>query len=174
MGKRNVVTGRQSAAIEGEHVVFMLGMRINRLRAVRRWLAVILAMGRMQRELAQDPEIGLLGGSQLWGPGWRQFTVIQYWRGFEELKAYAADPQHAHRPAWRAFNERARASGGAVGVWHETYLVGPGRQESVYVDMPPTLLGRATGVVPIARRGERAAERLGRGPAAEPSSTLPV
>jgi hypothetical protein len=30
----------------------------------------------------------------------------------------------------------------------------------VYVDMPPFGLGRATGVIPVGRRGERAADRL--------------
>ena len=47
----------------------------------------------------------------------------------------------------------------AVGIWHETYLVE--RAESIYSGMPVSGLAAATSSVPVARRGERAAERLG-------------
>jgi hypothetical protein len=65
-----------------------------------------------------------------------------------------------HRPAWAAFNARARKAAGAVGVWHETFAVPAGGHESIYVAMPPTGLAAATGVVPVARRGESARERM--------------
>jgi hypothetical protein len=40
------------------------------------------------------------------------------------------------------------ASNGDVGTWHETYRVRPGDMESIYNNMPPFGLGRATREVP--------------------------
>ena len=46
----------------------------------------------------------------------------------------------------------AIGTSGDVGIWHETYLVGEGRHESVYVNMPPFGLGRAGQLVPAKGR----------------------
>lgn len=78
----------------------------------------------------------------------------------ERLLAYAHQQDKEHRPAWTAFNRRARAGKGHVGIWHETFIVPAGSYESVYVDMPAYGLGAATGVVPVGRRGDTAAQRL--------------
>jgi hypothetical protein len=80
--------------------------------------------------------------------------------GLEDIYRYARAPEHEHRPAWQAFNARAREAGSAVGIWHETYAVPAGGHESVYVAVPPMDLARATSVVPVARRGQTARERL--------------
>ncbi len=47
---------RQAGEIEGDFVVFMIGMRINILWKVGTWLPVVRAMPRMLRELARHPE----------------------------------------------------------------------------------------------------------------------
>jgi hypothetical protein len=139
--------------------VFLVGMRINALRRPRAWLPVMRAMGPMIAELVRRPELGLLGARSAWSG--RTFTVITYWRSFEHLEAYARSADHAHRPAWTAFYRRARASGGAVGLYHETYGARPGTVESLYVDMPPGFgLGGAVGSVPIPSRLEGARDRL--------------
>jgi hypothetical protein len=83
---------------------------------------------------------------------------VQYWNSPEKLYHYASDLTAAHRPAWAAFNRRAREAPGAVGIWHETYLVEAA--ESIYSGMPVSGLAAATSSVPVARRGETAAERL--------------
>jgi hypothetical protein len=124
-------------------VVFLIGARVNRLRAVRSWWPVIAAMPRMLQELQREPALGLLGvTSCVQGRG---ALAVQYWRDLESLLAYAHATDHAHRPAWREFNRRARDARGAVGIWHETFVVPPGAHESVYVDMPaqglPLVLG---------------------------------
>ena len=67
-------------------------------------------------------------------------------------------PEARHRPAWTAFNRRARRVPGAVGVWHETYQVA--RAESVYVDLPVQGLAAATGARQVTSRLDRAAARL--------------
>ncbi|WP_346779682.1 DUF4188 domain-containing protein [Streptomyces sp. S3(2020)] len=56
---------------------------------------------------------------------------------------------------------RAHAGNGHVGICHETFIVPAGSYESVYVDMPAYGLAAATGVVPVGRRGDTAAQRLG-------------
>jgi hypothetical protein len=142
----------------------VIGMRINKLRAVRSWLPVLMAMPRMLKELSQDPAGGLLGFRvQLGGP--RDFSVVQYWESQEALFAYASAPDKEHRPAWSAYNRRVRKSGPDVGVWHETYAVPAGRYESVYVNMPRHGLGAAYGTEPVGRRGESAAQRMAPHPA---------
>jgi hypothetical protein len=116
------------AVIDGDFVVFLIGMRINRPWKVHRWLPVYRAMGRMLRELS--PEQGLLGWERgrLGGP-----IVVQYWRSRADLDAFARGALHV--PAAREFNRRVRASGD-VGVWHETYEVRAGAYESAYLNVP--------------------------------------
>ena len=158
-----VTEGRTTADVregDGEVVVFLIGMRINRFRAVRSWLPALLAMPRMLRELGADPSAGLLGARPAMG-GPRDFGVVQFWRSTEHLFSYATAPGREHRPAWAAFNRRVRKSRGSVGVWHETYRVPRGSFESVYVDMPPHGLAAAYGQAPVETRGNTARERLG-------------
>ncbi|GAA1826239.1 DUF4188 domain-containing protein [Microlunatus capsulatus] len=151
-----IVPSRMTHDHEGELVVFLIGMRFNKPWRPDLWLPVFAAMPKMLAELSRDRESGLLGFRVLLGSGGP--TVVQYWSSAEKLYAYAAQPDAEHRPAWSAFNRRARAVPGAVGIWHETYVVE--RAESVYVATPPMGLAAATGSVPVGRRGETAAERL--------------
>ncbi|MGW3245953.1 DUF4188 domain-containing protein [Streptomyces sp. NPDC001070] len=155
----HVIPGRNTAAVEGGVVVFLLGMRINRLWALSSWLPVFKAMPRMLRELSRDEDSGFLGYRLLFG-GPRVICVLQYWASKEQLFSYASQQDKQHRPAWAAFNRRARAGKGRVGIWHETYAVRAGSYESVYVDMPAFGLGAVAGVVPVGRRGETAVQRL--------------
>ena len=56
-----VIADRLTAQFEGEVVVFLIGMRINRVWKIHKWLPVALAMPRMLRELKAAPDSGLLG-----------------------------------------------------------------------------------------------------------------
>ncbi|MBI0296544.1 DUF4188 domain-containing protein [Streptomyces sp. PRKS01-29] len=152
--------GRMTAEAEGEVTVFLIGMRINRFRALRSWLPVFRAMPRMLRELSRDEGSGLLGYQLLFGPP-RVIYVVQYWDSHERLLEYAVARDKEHRTAWAAFNRRLREGRDKVGFWHETYVVPAGAHEALYINMPAFGLGKATGVVPVGRRGERAADRLG-------------
>ena len=151
--------GRTTARSQGGVTVFLIGMRINRFRAVRSWWPTLLAMPRMLKELSTLEDSGLLGYRMLLG-GPRLVYVVQYWESKEKLFAYASARDGEHRPAWAAFNQRMRQGRDRVGFWHETYVVPAGSHESVYVNMPDFGLGAATGVVPVGTRGERAEERL--------------
>ena len=153
-----VITGRQTATVDDDVVVFLIGMRINRLRRVRSWLPAFRAMPQMLRELAADPSLGLLGVHSFWMG--RTILAVQYWRSFEDLQRFARSRDHAHLPAWREFNRLVRDNGD-VGIFHETYRVGPGRAESLYANMPPFGMGAAVGAVPVAVRGQSADRRMG-------------
>lgn len=152
--------GRMTDGHEGPLVVFLIGMRVNAWWRVRTWWPVFTAMPPMIRELSEERERGLLGYESLMGRNGP--VLVQYWRGVDELLAYARDSEAAHRPAWRAYNERARAAVGVVGIWHETYRVDAGAHESIYVGMPPVGLGAVSSLVPVARRGDSAGRRLGK------------
>jgi hypothetical protein len=149
-----VIPERMSAEIDGDFVVFAIGMRINKPWKVHKWLPTFLAMPRMLKELQARPESGFLGsisGGTL---------IVQYWRSFDHLEAYARSQDHEHWPAWVSFNKRMRASRGDVGIWHETYLVRAGQYETVYSGMPPWGLGKAGTLVPAAGRKESARGRV--------------
>src|SRR6266511_4108160 len=145
-----VLEGRRTASYDGDMVVFLIGMRVNKLRALRRWWPVFMAMGPMLRELSKDPDSGLLAYRVL--PGWRGATLIQYWESAEKLQAFANDKERTHRPAWLRFFKDAY-SGGSVGVWHETYVVPAAARETVYVNMPLLGLAEIAGADPVSRRG---------------------
>jgi len=150
---------RMTAELQGDFVVFRIGMRINALWKVHRWLPVFRAMPKMLAELEADPESGLLAADTKLGI--RNHEVVQYWRSFEDLRSYALDPEAEHAPAMRWANELMRESD-AVGIWHETYLVEAGAYETVYDTVPPTGLARAGELLPAKGSRQTAAGRLGR------------
>jgi hypothetical protein len=148
------VDQRLTAILEGDFVVLLIGMRINRPWKVRHWLPVLLAMRRMLRELAARPESGFLGHTFGWP------VIVQYWRSFEHLEAYARGRDGRHWPAWVAFNRRTGRQRGAVGIWHETYRVRAGEYEAIYSGMPAHGLGRVGRLAPVSGPAESARGRL--------------
>src|SRR5215469_3645196 len=129
-----IFKGRYTAQISEPFVVFMIGMRINKLWAVHKWIPTAAAMGPMLQELFTHPEKGLLGGRTF--VGWRQVVLVQYWRSFEDLERFARGADDPHFPAWKRFNARVGYRDGAVGIWHESYVVQPGQYECIYGNMP--------------------------------------
>lgn len=140
----NVIDERMAAQIEGDFVVFLIGVRVNKLWKIHKWLPAFFAMPRMLKELAALPsaETGFLGHTGS-GVG----VMVQYWRSFDHLERYARAKDHAHFPAWLAFNKRMKRSRGDVGIWHETYLIKAGQYEAVYSGMPAFGLGRVSKLV---------------------------
>jgi hypothetical protein len=111
----------------------------------------------MIREAERNPESGFLGHIMSFG------VIVQYWRSFEQLEAYARDPDRRHWPAWVDFNRRVGNSRGDVGIWHETYRVRAGEYECVYSGMPPFGLAQASATVDAVGDLESARGRLGAG-----------
>lgn len=171
MSRNPVVPGRMTASVDGEFVVFLIGMRVNRWWKLGKWWRVFRAMPPMLRRLSAQPDLGLLGYHMAFkarGP-----IIVQYWRSFEQLDAFARDHLQPHLEAWRMFNRRVGYTGD-VGFWHESYLVRPGAYESVYGNMPRFGLAAAGAHVPADRRGRHATERLGRTDRLAPEAAAPV
>ncbi|MFF2242825.1 DUF4188 domain-containing protein [Arthrobacter sp. NPDC058130] len=148
--------GRFTHRHSGDLVVFLIGMRINRPWRPDLWLPAFLAMPRMLTELFKEPGSGLLGCRFALGAGGP--VIVQYWESVEKLYAYASAPESEHRPAWTAFNRRARKAPNAVGIWHETFQVS--RAESMYVSMPTEGLAQATELVAVGPGSHHAKDRL--------------
>ena len=147
---------RVSVELEGDFVVFIIGMRINSLMKVHKWLPVATAMPRMIMELRRQPELGFLH-AEMWFS--RTIILVQYWRSMDQLLAYAKDKAAQHLPAWRAFNKSV-GTDGSVGIWHETYMASPGTYENIYVNMPPFGLCKVGTAKPVSGIRQSASGRL--------------
>ena len=153
-----VIPGRFTAEIEGPFVVFIIGMRVNKFFAFRKWIATAMAMGPMIRTLYEHPEKGFLGAQTFLYR--RGVVTVQYWRSFEDLEKFARDKDDPHLEAWRTFNKTI-GSDGSVGIFHETFLVDAGKYEALYGNMPVFGLASAANHVPATGRRETARRRLG-------------
>jgi len=156
-----VIGSRVTAEMDGEFVVFLIGIRINKLWKIHKWLPAFLAMPKMLKELKAHPESGFLGHI---GSG---TTIVQYWRSFKDLETYARAQDKTHWPAWVDFNRRVGKSREDVGIWHETYFIKPGQYETVYSGMPPYGLGKVGKLVPATGSRETARSRVTGGTASE-------
>jgi hypothetical protein len=107
-------------------VVIYLGMRVNRLRGLRK-LAVIGPQ--IKQSVAAKPEGLLLHESLLFSLFPLHVGMRQYWRDFESLETWTRSG--LHQGWWKDF---LRASGG-TGFWHETYFM-RGGMEAIYDDVP--------------------------------------
>ncbi|OAB36682.1 transcriptional regulator [Paenibacillus macquariensis subsp. defensor] len=151
-----VIPGRFAAEMEGPFVVFIIGMRINRLFAFHKWIPVASAMGPMIKELYQNPEIGFISTEFLLN--WRGITLIQYWRTYEQLETYARGGTHL--TTWKKFNTSV-GTDGTVGIYHETYRIQPEQYEAIYVNMPKSGLAKGGMHVPAVGTKETSKRRMG-------------
>ena len=151
-----IIAGRKFVNIEGDFVVFLIGMRINSWWKVHKWLPVAMAMPKMIKELYKNKEHGFLSTEAWFG---RTTIMVQYWSSYEHLIAYAKNKNAEHLPAWRNFNLKAKASN-AVGVWHESYKAQKGTYENIYVNMPLFGLGKAGSIAEASGKFEHAADRI--------------
>ena len=159
-----VLPGRYTARIDGDFVVFLIGMRLNRPWKLRRSLFVLGAMRPMVKELEAQPELGMLHAE--YGLFYGGPALVQFWRSFDHLERYARDADSLHLPAWRRFNQLVRGSGD-VGIWHETFRVRSGEYEAIYGNMPRVGLGAVGEHAPLGSTTS-AARRIGARPDDQP------
>ena len=152
-----IIKERMTVANEQELVVFLIGMRINKVWKVQKWVPVVTAMTRMLKELNEHPETGFLGVETTLG--FPTTLMVQYWRSFEDLAIYAGNRNAVHLPAWREFNRQV-GSNGDVGIWHETYRIPAEYYEAVYNNMPEFGLGKVRPLVPAIGQRESARARM--------------
>ncbi len=139
-------------------VVFLIGARVNRWWQLPVLWGVARAMNRMMAELTSDPDSGLLAYESFGG---RTTLMVQYWRSTDDLYRYSKSKQQAHVPAWKRWVKEWGLSG-AVGIWHETYVVEPGSYETIYHHMPEFGLGKVGPLVPANGTKTTAHGRLAR------------
>ena len=151
-----IIKERMTAEADDEFVVFLIGMRVNKLWKIHKWLPVALAMPKMISELYKNPDIGFISHEQWFG---RTTIMVQYWKSFEQLEHYAKSRTSSHLPAWSKFNKNI-GSNGDVGIWHETYLSKQGSFESVYNNMPRFGLAKAMNCVPAKGKYKSANDRI--------------
>jgi hypothetical protein len=92
---------RMRAEIDGDFVVFLIGARFNsKVHLYRTFLDVggRRGMVHMLQHLMAHPEKGLLGFQQL-----GLVNLVQYWRSFEHLEAFARDEDDPHLAVWRHY-----------------------------------------------------------------------
>lgn len=152
---KTVVARHVAATIDGDFVVFLIGMRINKWWKPHKWLPPLRAMRPMLEELSADPKSGLLGFHYV-----GKLTFVQYWRSFEHLEAYARAPDRLHWKAWTEFNRAMKDSRDDVGIWHETYLIKAGQYEAIYSGMPRQGLASAGRLVAAKGSRETARNRI--------------
>jgi hypothetical protein len=146
---------RMTAELDGDFVVFLIGARFDKLHLVRSLvdLGGRRGMKHMLDYLVARPEKGLLA-YEMGIP-----TIVQYWRSFEQLEAFAKDKDDPHLDVWRKYWRRVGRTD-RTGIWHETYLVKAGDYEAVYGNMPPHGLGKAGRLIPVSESSSARA-RLG-------------
>lgn len=150
--------GRYAAHTDEPFVVFLIGLNINKVWAAHQWIPIMGEMVSMVSELRAHPEKGMLSSRTFLS--FPNILVVQYWRSFEQLEAFARNRDDLHIPAWKRFYQKATKSN-AVGIYHETYLIEAGHYEAVYANMPRFGLAKATNHVPATGQRHTARRRLG-------------
>jgi Domain of unknown function (DUF4188) len=151
-------SGRWTAAIDGDFVVFLIGADLRDPEQGGPAGELLMAMIDMLAELEQDPTKGLLGYQVFGAIGG---VIVQYWRSFEALEAYAKNPDAKHAPVWRAWNRLAEDELSGAGIWHETFQVSAGRYEAIYQNMPVTGLQKAGTQITVGEARATARQRIG-------------
>ncbi len=154
MGKE-IFPGRYTIGQEGDIVVFIIGMRVNKWWAIHKWWPVFMAMPPMIKELYVNKDLGCLSIENFFSL--RTTMMIQYWRSEKDLLAYARGQKHLK--AWNDFNKKV-GHNDAVGIYHETYTVKKGQFESIYGNMPKFGLSKALGHQPVRPSTNTASKRL--------------
>ncbi|MEL7223788.1 MAG: DUF4188 domain-containing protein [Cyanobacteria bacterium P01_D01_bin.36] len=156
---KTVFPGRYTANVSEPCVVFLIGMRVNRFWAIKKWFSVASAMGPMMTTLSEHPEKGLLG-SRMFFRAWPLETcMVSYWRSFEDLTRFARSQNEPHWQSWQQFISTV-GNDGSVGIWHETYKIEPANCECIYGNMPAYGLAAATAHIPISKKTRNATNRM--------------
>ncbi|KAJ3008698.1 hypothetical protein HKX48_008392 [Thoreauomyces humboldtii] len=141
-----IIRGRVTGKLSGDHVVFLIGARLNNYSALMSGEMADAGAGmqRMQAELLAHPELGCLHTENYVSAdsSGTHTLLVQYWRSVKHLQAYSRSRLNQHFEPMVTSRKRTKATGD-VGIWHETFLVQDGNYEAIYVNMPQFGLGAA-------------------------------
>ena len=155
-----VKQGRWTAEYEGDFVVFLIGPRPNNVFHLLKSFADLggrRGMNHMLKYLTEHPEKGLLG-YEMGFP-----TIVQYWRSFEHLEAFARDQDDPHLEPWRNYWRRVGKSD-RTGIWHETFLVRAGSGKPSTATCPRSGWARPPRSYPSRKRARPACGSAGQPP----------
>ena len=93
-----IFNGRYTARAGKPLVLFLIGLRLNKLWAVHKWLPVFIAMPRMLAELDRKPEPACSRIGCIIPDGFSWCSNIGSFRQAHRLRH---DPSAKHYPAWR-------------------------------------------------------------------------
>jgi len=145
---------RQTVDLSGypDLVVVYLGMRVRRLRGLRR----LVGLGpQIQKSWKDQPDGLLLHEDLLWSVFPVHAGMRQYWRDLDSLERWTRS--EPHQRWWRDFLENS----GGTGFWHETYSMREG-MEAIYDGLAePVGLARFAPVAPARGRLFSARRRIG-------------
>ncbi len=150
--------GRWTAELDGDFVVFLIGAAVHDPAVATEVGGLLMAMADMLDELEADPSKGLLGYTRHGDPG--DGVLVQYWRSFEDLEAYARNPDARHAAVWRAWNRLGSEERSGAGIWHETFKVSSGSYEAIYQNMPAMGLQKAGRPITVTEARDSARARL--------------
>ena len=122
--------GRHMAEIDGDFVVFLIGARFSLRHPIRTFRDLGGRKGGMKAmldHLVAHPEKGLLGYTM------GLPVIVQYWRSFDHLEAFARDTSDPHLATWRKYYRRDARHGQGAGESespHEAIASSPACQPS--------------------------------------------
>jgi hypothetical protein len=161
-----------AAEMDDGVVLYVNGIRLNRLRALPQWLLANWTIAKMFGELEAEPDSGFLGYTPIF-LGLRKGATMQYWQSLEDFQRFATDPDGPHVPAWTWYDETVDPDGG-LGFWAELYVFDGDSFETFFRSVPPTGIVRVATMVPMRdherRLGLSRDGRPGRGASPEEQS----
>ena len=158
-----VMRGWYTGEMEGDFCVFHIGLILNGNIPSKEMKQIGDAFNSMIKELEADPEkYGFLGATNYISGNTRvdSTMTIQYWRSQEHLNAYARERMSKHLPGM-IWSSRLMKVSAHIGLWHESFTVRAGDYESIYMNCPRILLGKAGRLVPATGKKRTARGRLG-------------
>lgn len=154
---KDIFPGRYTAEFKDTIIVFVIGMRVNRLFALHKWLLPTFNTLRLWIHVKTNPPKGYLYGYlYLYCRG---IGMMQYWHDFTALETFSHDKNQPHYKAWSQLALQTE-SDKTFGYWHETYEINPNRTEAIYGSMPRFGLAAASNHEQLKIREDSARSRL--------------
>jgi len=89
---KKIYSGCYTVDSKEDIVVFIIGMRINKLFSFSKWLSVFMAMPPMIKELYLNKKLVFLHTEVSFS--WKAITLLQYWKSFKQFEFYAKGAVH--------------------------------------------------------------------------------
>ncbi|MEP7286892.1 MAG: DUF4188 domain-containing protein [Chloroflexota bacterium] len=148
-----------TANVKEPFVFFIVGGHINNVLRPDKWLPIVWQFVKLIRYVQTHPETGCLGGNTYLRIFPFGMIFQAYWRSYDDLEHWARSKSEGHLGAWQDYLNRI-GWGGQLAIYHELYVVEPGKFEAVYGNSAPYGLSKAMGAVSITGRAHNARGRI--------------